>query len=84
MARKRSPKFLLSIKDLMRIRGLNRYNSAQKEHQAIRDVLTQGETHKKYLTVREYCDYTGLPYSEVQDFLCGESTHPANSLGEAA
>lgn len=83
MAKKQPEKFLLSIKDLMRIRGLSRYNSAQEEHQTIRDALSEGG-EKRYLTVREYCDYESLPYDEVIAFLTGDAPHPENGLSSEA
>jgi len=83
MAKNQPEKFLLTIKDLMRIRGLSRYNSAQEEHQTIRDALSDGK-EKKYLTVQEYCTFETLPYDEVIAFLTGDAPHPENGLRNEA
>ena len=71
-------KLILEIKDLMKIIGTSRYQTAAKEHRAIRDALGLG----KYLTVRQYCAYAKLPFEEVLAFLLGESSHPETDLDQ--
>lgn len=83
MPRQQEPQFLLSIKDLMKIRGLTRYNTAQKEHQAIRNSISPDQP-KRYLTIEEYCEHEALPLEQVLAFLNGETAHPENGLDKVA
>lgn len=56
----------LTIKDLMRITGVENYYSVARAHLAIRDAICKG---KRKLTIREYCKYEGLDYDEMLKFL---------------
>ena len=56
----------LTIKDLMRITGVENYYSSARAHLAIRDAICKG---KRKLTIREYCKFEGLDYEEVINFL---------------
>lgn len=77
MAQKKTTKLLLTIKDLMKIKGTDNYNTAHLEHKGIRDALGNGK-RKRHLTIKEYCDYESLPYEEILAFLKGESLFPAS------
>ena len=61
----------LSIKDLMLLTGNGIYNNAQREHLAIRDSL--GKKDKK-LTIREYCEFEGIAFDYVWEFLRGKQS----------
>ena len=83
----------LSVKDLMRLNGTDNYNSAQREHSTIRAAMHKEDKTmkrrlgrrkhtKRRLTIREYCDYMQLEFSEIWQFLRGSSSdddehHPA-------
>ncbi|MCB0396824.1 MAG: hypothetical protein KDD36_09235 [Flavobacteriales bacterium] len=56
----------LSVKELMILTGKTRYEYARKEHKAIRDALGKS---KRKLTVKEYCEYEGVPRQEVVEVL---------------
>lgn len=73
----------LSIKDLMLLNGTNNYNSAQREHAALRSALEIDNPKvekrlagrlrytKRRITIREYCDYMQLDFEEIWKFLRG-------------
>lgn len=56
-----------SIKHLMSLEGIegNKYSSAQKRHQAIRDALAISNHRKKKLTIKEYCEHVGLDEEQI-------------------
>lgn len=59
----------LTIKDLQRLLGSENYNSACRIHVGIRDALGK---KSKYLTIKEYCEYEGLEYEYIWNFLRGK------------
>ncbi len=59
----------LTIKDYMKLTGKDCYNSAQREHLALR---SQGKkTRKKKITIKEYCEEEELDFEYVWNFLRG-------------
>lgn len=56
----------LSIKDLQRLIGSDSYRSAAYQHQAIRDGLKKSTKH---ITIKEYCDYEGLDFEYIWNYL---------------
>jgi hypothetical protein len=55
----------ITIKHLMALRGTSNYNTAQREHQSIRDALAKGNQRKLKLTIKEYCEYVVINQDEV-------------------
>ncbi|MBL4898583.1 MAG: hypothetical protein JKX76_02925 [Colwellia sp.] len=55
-----------TVKDLMILTGKSHYQSASREHLAIRDGIA---AKKRKLTVREYCDHESLKYDEIMEYL---------------
>jgi hypothetical protein len=56
----------LTIKDLMQLTGSDSYKSTAKSHKTIRDCLA---SDKRKLTIKEYCDYEGLNFSEILSYI---------------
>jgi len=56
----------LTIKDLMKLIGSDSYSSSAREHISIRDSLGKD---KKKVTIKEYCEYEGIDFNYVWDFL---------------
>lgn len=56
----------LTVKELQLLTGYAHYESARREHQAIRDAHQPG---KRRLMVAEYCQYEGISYLEVVERL---------------
>lgn len=83
MAKKQPDQILLTVKDLMRIKQTDRYNTARVELRAICDALAQGGK-KRYITIKEYCEFESLPYEEVYAFLTGDAPHPSEGLDNKA
>ncbi len=61
----------LTIKDLMQLTGSDSYKSTAKSHKAIRDSLA---ADKRKLTIKEYCDYEGLNFSEISSYIRNTSS----------
>lgn len=57
-----------TVKDLMIIVGYNYYNSAQRQHKAIRKKLGKENCH---ITIKEYCEYEKLDFDYIWGFLRG-------------
>ncbi len=56
----------LSIKDLQKLEG-GAYRTAHLHHQALRDALKK----KKYITIKEYCEFEELDFEYVWQVLRG-------------
>jgi hypothetical protein len=56
----------LTIRDLMTLTGLYSYSGAGKAHRIMRDAMAP---NKKKITIREYCEYEGVSFDEVWEFL---------------
>lgn len=58
----------LTVKEYMNLHGIegDKYRSAAGSHRAIRDAIAK---NKRYLTIREYCEYTKDSFEEVWRFL---------------
>ena len=56
----------LTIKDLMKITGSYSYDGTGNTHRAIRDAIGK---NKRKLTIREYCEYEGVSFEEIWEFL---------------
>ncbi len=56
----------LTVKDLMKITGIQNYEAARQLHQAVRDSIGP---NKRKLTIKEYCKHEGLDYKEIIEFL---------------
>lgn len=59
----------LTVKDLQRLLGCDHYNTANRQHLAIRDALGK---KSRYITIKEYCDYEELDFEYVWVFLRGK------------
>ena len=79
MANRMPDQILLTVKDLMKIKQTDRYNTARVELRAICDALAKGGS-KRYVTIKEYCEFESLPYEEIYAFLTGDAPHPAAGL----
>jgi hypothetical protein len=74
----------LSIKDLMLLTGTERYETARKEHETLRQLTKPTSKRsavfikrsKQKITIREYCRYMGIDFREVWQFLRGKQWHP--------
>lgn len=60
----------LTVKDLMKLLGYDQYNSALREHLAIRDSLGKKD---KRLTIKEYCEYEKVDFNYVWEYLRGSA-----------
>ncbi len=56
----------LTIRDLMELTGSNSYTGTARSHLAIRDAIAPD---KRKITIREYCQYEGVSFEEVWEFL---------------
>ena len=61
----------ITVKEIMTLTGKDhlsksQYENSRKSHKAIRDAISP---NKRLLTVKEYCDYQGIPYFEVVEAL---------------
>ena len=50
----------------MQLTGSDSYKSTAKSHKAIRDCIA---ADKRKLTIKEYCDYEGLNFSEIFSYI---------------
>lgn len=77
----------LTVKDLMRLLGSDSYDATRKEHAYVRLALCKKnkkpvKNHritKRKLTIAEYCNYMGLNFSEIWDFLRPNQQSPYTS-----
>lgn len=60
----------LSIKDLQLLLGCEHYNTAQKHFQCLLDTLKK---KSKHISIKEYCQYEGLDFEYVWEFLRGKN-----------
>lgn len=56
----------LSVKEMQKITGSKSYEATRQHHVTIRDSIA---AKKRKLTLKEYCDFEGLDYIEILDFL---------------
>jgi len=56
----------LTIRDLMTITGAYSYSATARAHAGIRDAIA---SNKRKITIREYCDYEGVSFDEIWEFL---------------
>jgi hypothetical protein len=71
----------LTIKDLMKLTGCKRYETARKEHQYIRQFKNTAKNTavrlpKHKITIHEYCKYKSINFIEVWQFLRAGQWHP--------
>jgi len=56
----------LSVKDLMILSGNKHYQNAWRE---LRTILDGFGSDKRKITVKEYCHYEGIDFTEVTEYL---------------
>jgi hypothetical protein len=66
MYRLRKGGIFLTVKDLMLLTGSCSYQSCSRLHRTIRDAIA---ANKRKITIREYCNYEGIDYTEIWEFL---------------
>lgn len=66
----------LTVKDLMLLLGITKYENARKKHKQIRDALSTGTRSKRLLTIKEYCDYELVSISEIWRVIRPNSRNP--------
>lgn len=56
----------ITVKEIQILNGSPSYEVARREHQKVRKLLNK---KRKYLTVKEYCEYFEISYETVVEYL---------------